>query len=418
MSMTDLKTVTVSDLVADIAPVAGFKVAGLATGIRKSGRRDMALIVSERPCAAAGVFTTNLVKAAPVILDQRHLAANPAGMRAVVVNAGVANACTGAQGMQDAETTAQHTAAVLGCAPQDVFVMSTGVIGMPLPMDRITSGVEALAGALRPDGWADAAEGIMTTDTVPKLASVTVATPEGAYTIAGIAKGSGMIAPNMATMLSVIVTDAVLAPADLQAALSAANARTFNQIVVDGDMSTNDTVLALANGASGVAIRGEESLAAFRAALGMVAEALAKAIVRDGEGATRFITLHVTGAADPAAARQVAMAIATSALVKTAFYGADANWGRILAAAGRAGVALDADRLALWIEAGETDCAGGLQLVAGGAPTTYSEDDAAAIMAHEAVSVRLDLGQGRAASTVWTCDLSHDYVSINGHYRT
>jgi len=227
-----------------------------------------------------------------------------------------------------------------------------------------------------------------------------------------------MIAPNMATMLAVIATDAALAPSALQAALSAANRVSFNQIVVDGDMSTNDTVLALANGASGVTVATDEELAAFQAALTGVCTVLAKDIVMDGEGATRFVTLHVSGAPDEGAARQVAMAIATSPLVKTAFYGADANWGRILAAAGRAGVPLDAGRLALWIAPGESDCAGGLQLVAGGRPAAYSEEDAAAIMAAPEVSARLDLGLGAAACTVWTCDLSHDYVSINGHYRT
>jgi len=227
-----------------------------------------------------------------------------------------------------------------------------------------------------------------------------------------------MIAPNMATMLAVIATDAALAPSALQAALSAANRVSFNQIVVDGDMSTNDTVLALANGASGVMVATEDELGAFQAALTGVCTVLAKDIVMDGEGATRFVTLHVSGAPDEDAARQVAMAIATSPLVKTAFYGADANWGRILAAAGRAGVPLDAGRLALWIAPGESDCAGGLQLVAGGRPAAYSEEDAAAIMAAPEVSARLDLGLGAAACTVWTCDLSHDYVSINGHYRT
>ncbi len=418
MSMTDLKQTTISPVETQISPVAGFSVAGLAAGIRKSGRRDMALIVSDRPCAAAGVFTTNLVKAAPVLLDQQHLAQNPAGIRAIVVNAGVANACTGAQGMQDSITTADHVAATLGCTPADVLVLSTGVIGTLLPMDKITAGVTALADALGPEGWADAAEGILTTDTVPKTACVSVDTPDGRYTIAGIAKGSGMIAPNMATMLATIVTDAALDSPTLQAALSAANGQSFNQIVVDGDMSTNDSVLLLANGASGVGVTSAEGLDDFQAALTEVCTVLAKDIVMDGEGATRFITLHVTGAADDAAARQVGMAIATSPLVKTAFYGADANWGRILAAAGRAGVALDPAQLALWIAPGESDCADGLQLVAAGSPTAYSEDAAAAIMSSPEVSARLDLGQGAGQSTVWTCDLSHEYVSINGHYRT
>jgi len=415
MTITDYAISAVETI---IAPVRGFTVAGVPAGIRKSGRRDMALIASMAPCAAAGVFTTNQVKAAPVLLDQARLAANPAGMRAVVVNSGVANACTGAQGLADAAASAELVAAALGCRAEDVFVLSTGVIGVPLPMDKIAAGVSTLAASLAPDGWAAAADAILTTDTVPKTASVRVQTPQGDYTIAAIAKGAGMIAPNMATMLAVIATDAALAPSALQAALSAANRVSFNQIVVDGDMSTNDTVLALANGASGVMVATEDELGAFQAALTGVCTVLAKDIVMDGEGATRFVTLHVSGAPDEDAARQVAMAIATSPLVKTAFYGADANWGRILAAAGRAGVPLDAGRLALWIAPGESDCAGGLQLVAGGRPAAYSEEDAAAIMAAPEVSARLDLGLGAAACTVWTCDLSHDYVSINGHYRT
>ncbi len=407
-----------TDVQATIGGVSGFKVAGVACGIKRSGKRDLALIASEGPCTAAGVFTTNRVKAAPVLFDQAQLAKNAAGIRAVVTNSGVANACTGAQGMADAEATAVSTAKVLGCAPQDVLVLSTGVIGVPLPMDTLKRGIAAAAAALQPDGWADVAQAIMTTDTRPKLAAIRVETASGMVTIAGVAKGSGMIAPNMATMLAVIVTDAVLDAPLLQESLRAANGVSFNQIVVDGDMSTNDTVLLLANGVSGVQVTAGESLAAFQDGLTAVCTALAKDIVKDGEGMTRFITLRVTGAPDADAARQVAMTIATSPLVKTAFYGGDANWGRILAAAGRAGVPLEADRLALWFAPGEDNPADGLQLVAGGAPTDYREEDAAAIMAEGAVSVRLDLGLGDAASTVWTCDLSHEYVTINGHYRT
>ncbi len=410
---------------AAIGPVPGFRVAGVACGIRKSGHLDLALIASDGPCAAAGVFTTNCVKAAPVRLDQARLERNAGGIRAVVVNSGVANACTGDQGMADAVETAVSVAGALGCAPEDVLVLSTGVIGVPLPMARIRAGIRAAAISLTPHGWADAAQAIMTTDTRPKQAAVQVETAQGTYTIAGIAKGAGMIAPNMATMLAVIATDAALDPPTLQGALRAATAVSFNQIVVDGDMSTNDTVLALASSASGIPVTGGAARETFTAGLTAVCTALAKAIVRDGEGASRFITLHVTGAPDEESARQVAMAVATSPLVKTAFYGGDANWGRILAAAGRAGVPLDADRLALWFAPGEqgvgpgTNGAGGwLGVVAGGVPTNYREADAAAALAGGSVSVRLDLGLGEAASTVWTCDLSHEYVTINGHYRT
>ena len=404
---------------AAIGHVPGFRVAGVACGIRKSGHLDLALIASDGPCAAAGVFTTNCVKAAPVLLDQARLARNAGGIRAVVVNSGVANACTGDQGMADAVETAVSVAGALGCAPEDVLVLSTGVIGVPLPMARIRAGVRAAAQSLTPHGWADAA------DTRPKQAAVQVETAQGTYTIAGIAKGAGMIAPNMATMLAVIATDAALDPPTLQGALRAATAVSFNQIVVDGDMSTNDTVLALASGASGIPVVTSATRETFTAGLTAVCTALAKAIVRDGEGASRFITLHVTGAPDEESARQVAMAVATSPLVKTAFYGGDANWGRILAAAGRAGVPLDADRLALWFAPGEqgvgpgsNGTGGWLGMVAGGVPTNYREEDAAAALAGGSVSVRLDLGLGQAASTVWTCDLSQEYVTINGHYRT
>ncbi len=415
---TAIEAITISPLTTEVPPVTGFNVAGVPAQIRKSGRKDMALIVSEIPCTAAGVFTKNLVKAAPVLVDQIHLEQNPEGMRAVVVNSGIANAVTGQQGMNDAVETAHIVAKSLGCQPQDVLVMSTGVIGMHLPMEKITAGVTSLAESLAPNRWADAAQAIMTTDTMPKSAAIQVETPAGTYTIAGISKGSGMIAPNMATMLGTIVTDAQIDSAMLQQALTTANNLSFNQIVVDGDMSTNDTVLALANGASEVAIEAGESYEAFQEALTQVCTALAKDIVMDGEGATKFITIHVTGAADTDSARQVAMTIATSALVKTAFYGADANWGRILAAAGRANVPLDADKLALWFAPGESECIDGLQLVADGTPTDYAESDAAAIMAEEAISIRLELGLGEASSTVWTCDLSHAYVSINGDYRT
>ena len=255
----------------------------------------------------------------------------------------------------------------------------------------------------------------MTTDTRPKLVYRPVTTPEGPYTILGIAKGAGMIAPHMATMLALLVTDAAVPAPRLRQALTHATAASFNRIVVDGDMSTNDTVLLLSSGASGVRAGG----AAFTEALTQVAQELAQAIVRDGEGATKFIEVRVTGARTPAEAEQIAQAIARSPLVKTAFYGGDPNWGRILAAAGYSGVALDPNRLALWFAPGTgADAGPALQLVAGGRPTDYDEEQAIALLAHDEVTVRLDLGMGEAESVVWTCDLSHDYVTINAHYRT
>lgn len=392
-----------------IHPVTGFTLAGTHCGLKPNGHDDIALLVSERPCQAAGVFTTNRVKAAPVLYDQAILARPDAAIRAVIANTGSANACTGAQGLENARATAAQVADIVGCAPDDVLTLSTGVIGMPLPMDAIRRGVATLGGMLRADGWASAAAAVMTTDTRPKLASVQV----GGYTITGIAKGAGMIAPNMATMLAVIATDAA-APRDLlERALAAATENSFNRIVVDGDMSTNDTVLVLANGASGVAVADE---AAFTAALADVCAQLAQAIVRDGEGATKFVTVHVTGAADEAGAVAIARSIATSALVKTAFYGADPNWGRILCAAGYAGVDLDPGRLALWLL--DASGAPAIQLVAGGQPLDYDEPAAIALMQTSEWGARLDLGAGAASTWVWTCDLSHDYVTINGHYRT
>lgn len=392
-----------------IHPVTGFTVAGTHCGLKPNGKDDIALLVSDRPCQAAGVFTTNRVKAAPVLYDQAILARPDAAIRAVIVNTGSANACTGAQGLENTRATAAQVAQIAGCASDDVLALSTGVIGLHLPMDAIRRGVTALGGMLRADGWAGAAAAIMTTDTRPKLASV----QQGGYTITGIAKGAGMIAPNMATMLAVIATDAA-APRDLlQRALTAAAGNSFNRIVVDGDMSTNDTVLVLANGASGAAVADE---AAFTAALADVCAQLAQAIVRDGEGATKFVTVHVTGAADEAGAVAVARSIATSALVKTAFYGADPNWGRILCAAGYAGVDLDPDRLALWLL--DASGAPAIQLVEEGRPLDYDEPVAIALMQTPEWGARLDLGAGAASTWIWTCDLSHDYVTINGHYRT
>jgi glutamate N-acetyltransferase/amino-acid N-acetyltransferase len=301
-------------------------------------------------------------------------------------------------------------ARVLGCAPAEVLALSTGVIGLPLALEPLERGLPVLHAQLSPEGWPAAAEAIMTTDTRPKLASLR---HPDSYSVIGIAKGAGMIAPNMATMLAVIATDARVDADLLQGALRRAADASFNRIVVDGDMSTNDSVIALANGASGVAVTDEDALAE---ALAAVCAPLAQAIVRDGEGATKFVTLHVTGAADEASAAQVARAIASSALVKTAFYGADPNWGRILCAAGYSGVEVQPGRMALWLlDSGQQPA---LQLVADGQPEDYDEPAAIALMQGPEWGVRLDLGLGEASTWVWTCDLSHEYVSINGHYRT
>lgn len=400
-------------VLGELHTVTGFQASGVSAKLRRHGRPDFSIVYSEQDCTAAGVFTTNQVKAAPVLLDIEHLQADPSCVRAVVTNAAIANACTGEQGMQNARQTAEMAAEKLGLEPTQVLVLSTGVIGVQLPMEKIADGIEIASDALASGQWEEAAKAIMTTDTRPKAYSIQ---STAGYSITGIAKGSGMIAPNMATMLSIISTDAKISAELLQDALRQANALSFNSISVDGDTSTNDTVLLLANGASGVEIN-RDNQAAFVDELTEVCQALARMIVLDGEGATKYISIQVVGACSVADAHQIANTIATSSLVKTAFYGADANWGRILAAAGRAGVPIDPDKLNLWFRAVQVadDL---LQVVAAGTPTDYAEADASHIFAQDEIDVVLDLGLGDAAATVWTCDLSHEYVSINADYRT
>jgi glutamate N-acetyltransferase/amino-acid N-acetyltransferase len=422
----------------DMNTPRGFQFAGVACGLKKTGDLDLALIASDRPCAAAAVFTCNRFPAAPVLYDRALLAENPAGLRALAVNAGVANACTGTPGLADAAAMARAAEAALHLPARSCAVMSTGVIGPRLPMERIEAGIQAAASALSSEGWEAAARAIMTTDTRPKTAFRRA----GVCTLFGMAKGAGMIHPDMATMLSAVVTDAAAEPAALGEMLGAAAGASFNCISVDGDTSTNDTVLLLANGAAGPV-----DPIAFAAALTDLCTDLAQQIVRDGEGATKFITIHVRGAASDADARLAAKAVANSPLVKTAFYGGDANWGRILAAVGYSGAQVDPDRAGLWIAAGMGMGPAGvgaglapalapargdregkaqegqaqglpLQLVGGGQPLDYSEAAAGAIFAGPEIAVIVDLGLGAGQATVWTCDLSHDYVSINGHYRT
>ena len=394
-----------------ISGVRGFSVAGVCAGLKGTDALDFALIVSDRPCAAAGVFTTNLAKAAPVLLDRETLADHAGAIRAVAINTKCANACTGEVGLANAREMARLTADALKVNAEAVLVMSTGVIGAHLPMDKIARGVELASGALGQD-WAAAARAIMTTDTRPKSASITAQVASGTFTIAGIAKGAGMIAPNMATMLSTIVTDAALPPEALDAALRAAVGTTFNRVVVDGDMSTNDTVLLLANGASGF----EPEVTAFTNALREVCDSLARQIARDGEGATKFVQVEIIGAPNDNAAHQIAHTIATSPLVKTALYGGDANWGRVIAAAGRAGVPVDPNRMTLWVHG--PDSTAPLCLFSAGLPADYSEEEATAIMKGAEIAIALDCAAGSGGATIYTCDLSHDYVSINGHYRS
>ena len=393
----------------------GFAAAAVAAGIKQSGRPDLVLVVSDRDCAAAGVFTRNRVAAAPVLLDRATLAANRAALRGVLINAGNANAATGEPGLADAREMQRLAAAAIGAQPEQFLVMSTGVIGVPMPMARVRDGVAALSALLSSDGGPAAAEAIMTTDTRPKRTAVEVDLPGGRVTIGGMAKGAGMIHPDMATLLGVLTTDAAVVPDLLDELLREAVTVSFNAISIDGDTSTNDTVLLFANGASGVAVAGDDSRARFAAALTDLCLQLAQMIVRDGEGATRFVTLHVTGAESDADARRAANTIATSPLVKTAFAGGDPNWGRIMMAAGRSGAALDPARLALWVEA---PGAAPLQLVRDGTPTSYAETDAAAVFAQPEFTVHLDLGLGHGAAKLWTTDLSHEYVTINADYRT
>jgi len=328
-----------------------------------------------------------------------------------VANAGNANACTGDEGMANARLTAEHVASRLGCRPEEVLVLSTGVIGVQLPMEAVKRGIDAAVDKLDAGAWESANRAVMTTDTRPKIASHTT---QAGYTITGIAKGAGMIAPNMATMLAVIATDAEVPGAARAGALQAAVRKSFNQIVVDGDMSTNDTVLLLANGAAGVTIT--EGDASFQSALEDVCTQLAQAIVRDGEGATKFVTIQVSGASTGADAEAIAQCIARSPLCKTAFYGGDPNWGRILCAAGYSGVDVDPDRLSLWLLDGGGSPA--FHLVEAGRPRAYDEPAAIDLMKQPEWGFRLDLGLGHESATVWTCDFSYEYVTINGHYRT
>ncbi len=408
--MSSLKTV--------IDSVPGFKVAGVACGLKKHTQLDLALIVSDQPCTVAGVFTRNAVKAAPLHICMDRLARNPNGIHALVINTGSANAMTGEQGLQDAQETTQIAAQALGLHADDVLVLSTGVIGQRLKMDKIASGIQAAAADLG-NNWHRAASAIMTTDTMPKTVSICVQHPSGAtYTIAGIAKGAGMIAPNMGTMLSVIVTDAALTVEQANHVLHHATDATFNRIVIDGDTSTNDAVLLMANGVSGITIDTPDALAQFETAFTQICRYLAHWIVRDGEGVTKFITVRVDGAPDDNAARQIAYTIATSPLVKTAFYGNDANWGRIVAAAGRAGIPIDQNKIRLYIAPGVDTTENYLLLVENGTPTDYDEAHATRIIEQSDVTVTLELGLGHGTATIWTTDFSHDYVSINADYRT
>ncbi len=387
-----------------------FRAAGLHCGIKASGKPDLALVVSDIPACAAGVFTTSRAQAAPVLLSQEHLALSSFQTRAIVSNSGCANACTGPQGMADAREMAALTAAELGCEPSQVLVASTGVIGVNLKMPALRTGIPRAVQALRNTGGGAAAIAIMTTDPFPKEAAVRVTTEMGTFTVGGMTKGSGMIEPRMATMLGYLTTDAAVDPAMLSRALADACRYTFNAITVDGEPSTNDCVLALANGASGVVI-GEALYPALFEAFRVVAHQLALAIVRGGEGATKLVAITVTGAATDADAWMAARALANSPLVKTAVHGADPNWGRLIAAAGRSGAAFVLDHARVRI--------GPLVLFDEGRPFDERAPQAAEYLKGTDLEIEVNVGAGGThTATVWTCDLTADYVKINAEYRT
>ena len=399
----------VERIAGGITAPEGFEAAGVACGIKAAGL-DLALVQSTPPARVAGIFTTNLAVAAPLVVTRDHLRASQDTAAAVVVNSGCANACTGAKGLAASRTMAADTAAALGCPVEQVLVSSTGVIGLLLDAEKVRRGVAQAAGALRRDGHAAAAEAIMTTDPSPKETAVRVQTPAGVFHIGGMAKGAGMIEPNMATMLGFLTTDAAVEPALLQRALKEAAVDTFNAITVDGETSTNDMVLLLAGGRAGVRID-ENEYATFVDALHTVCRELALAIVRGGEGATKLIGITVTGALSTTEARRAARAIANSPLVKTAVHGGDPNWGRLVAVAGRAGVGFDLTGVRVAI--------GGVELFADETVFAEREPAAAEHLRGTDVTMTVDLGVGGdARATVWTCDFSAEYVHINADYRT
>ena len=400
-----------------VTAAKGFEAAAAKAQIKYKDRTDMALIYSETPCVAAGTFTTNVVKAAPVKWDQ-EIVKNSPKIHAVVVNSGIANACTGAEGYGYCEQTAQAVERLLRVPVSSVLVASTGVIGMQLPMDRIRDGVALLANAKADteEAGLEAAKAIMTTDTKPKYAAAQVEIGGKTVTVGGMCKGSGMIHPNMCTMLGFVTTDAVITKEMLQKALSEDIRDTYNMVSVDGDTSTNDTVLLLANGMAGnpVIDRENEDYAAFREALNYVNTELAKKIAGDGEGATCLFEVKVVGAESKEQAVTLSKSVITSSLTKAAIYGHDANWGRILCAMGYSGAQFDPDRVDLYFES----AAGKLKIIENGVSTGYSEELATKILSEEHVTAIADLKLGEASATAWGCDLTHEYVNINADYRS
>ena len=387
----------------------GFTAAGITAGIKKAGKKDLGLIFSETPAATAAMYTRNRVQAAPVRLDRERTAGGRA--QAVIVNSGNANCCTGTQGDEDARSMARLAAEGLGVREELVLVASTGVIGEPMPMERIAAAIPELTRSLSPEGLDDLAEAIMTTDTVPKVV-VDGATAGGKpYTVCAAAKGAGMIRPDLATMLCFVCTDVAAGPPLLQAALAAAVDRSLNRITIDGDTSTNDTVILMANGRSGAALQGRADREAFQSLLDRVLVTVARELVRDGEGVTKLVEIRVEGAPSDKDARTVADTVAHSNLVKTALFGEDANWGRILAAAGRSGIDLDPDRVDLFFD---HVC----MFSKGRGAGKDTEAQATAVLKKPEFNIVVNLNMGQGSASVITCDFSVDYVKINADYRS
>jgi glutamate N-acetyltransferase/amino-acid N-acetyltransferase len=412
--MADLSAVrdfTIAAVTGGVTAPKGFTSSALHCGIKaKASALDLVVIAADTAAAAAGLFTTNLAQAAPVLVSKAHLEASHGLARAIVVNSGCANACTGDAGMANATTMTTEVAAALGCPADQVLVASTGVIGVGLKMDKVVPGIRTAVTSLAIGRGSDAALAIMTTDPFPKERAVSVQTARGSFIVGGTAKGSGMIEPNMATMLGFLTTDARVPPALLRRALQESAKDTFNAITVDGECSTNDCLLALASGASGVAID-DDSYPALVAAFLAVSRELAIDIVRGGEGATKLIAVNVHDAGSERDARQVARTIANSPLVKTAVHGADPNWGRIVAAAGRAGVLFDIQRTTVHV--------GGILLFEHGLPHDEAAPQAEEYLKRKEIQIDVDLGTGAGGeATIWTCDLTAEYVRINGEYRT
>jgi glutamate N-acetyltransferase/amino-acid N-acetyltransferase len=385
----------------------GYVAAGVSAGIKEKGL-DLAVVFSSHPASAAAVFTLNRVQAAPVLLSKEYLKSSRGRMRAVLVNSGCANACTGERGMKDARVSARCLASHLKVEPQRILVASTGVIGSFLPMPGMVKGISAAVSALNSKGGIAAAQAIMTTDTREKYFAVEGRIGGRTVRIGGMAKGAGMIHPRMATMIAVLTTDAQIPPGELNRLLRHAADRTFNCLTVDGDTSTNDTALILANGASGAVVADSRAKSFFGKGLVMVCEELARSVARDGEGATKFVEILVRGSSDFNNARRVAKAIANSSLVKTALYGEEFNWGRILSAVGSSGVGFDPDRIRLSLN--------GIPVFRNGSPVASTRSRAEKAMRAHDLLIEVDLGGGRASARVWTCDLSREYVDINANY--